>query len=256
MLKCFFPTLEKAFISTPNNWFSIIAYSKDHPSLPEPYDPELVNNKGKNLFMSNMKIEMNRYSKQYERNCENTTSDLMQIILDTTDDDVTDLSSLNWSTCERQIGALVLRGNRCILVRSLEKKWEGMRIPSVFPMPGESPYDAAIGAMVELAEVDDSEVHILPHVLPIPIYAPDGKPVIVEIYPLYANNPPPEIPEEEADLEDEDDMYDWYTFPKALDKLDVASRHALRAMAHCLIQAAHVGLVPVKWGGVFGQELN
>ncbi len=256
VLRYFFPKLEKLVVSTPNNWFSIIVSSKDSPVPPEPYDPEYINNLGERLFMSHMKVEMNRFSKQYERNCENTTAHLMEITSDLPGEEIMNVTSLDWSTCERHIGALVLRGNRCILARSLEKEWEGMRIPSVPKIPDESPHDAAIRAIVELAEVDASEVHILTNIFPVAIYAPDGRPILVELYPLYANNPPPDTPLEDTDFEDEDDLYDWYTFPNAMNRVDVASRAALRVTALNLIQAAHAGLLPVKWGGVFGQELN
>ena len=48
--------------------------------------------------------------------------------------------SIDWTTCERHAGALVLRGNRCVLVRSAQ--WKGMRIPSVAPKLDESAIDA------------------------------------------------------------------------------------------------------------------
>ena len=40
------------------------------------------------------------------------------------------------------------------------------------------------------------------------------------IYPLYAVYPPPDGPLEEQDMEDEEDLYDWYTFPRAMERVD------------------------------------
>jgi hypothetical protein len=135
-----------------------------------------------------------------------------------------------------------------------------MRIPSVVPHPHENPTEAAIRSVAEFAEVDESEIEALPNVLPVAIYAPDGRPIMVELHPLYAASAPPGYDEPDyeayADEEDEDDLYDWYTFPRALGRLDSASGQALQCLALTLLQAAGVGLVPSKWGGVFGQELQ
>ena len=95
-----------------------------------------------------------------------------------------------------------------------------------------------------------------PYVLPVAVYAPNGRPIIVHLYPVYATEPPPDGPLEDADLEDDETPYDWYTYPNAIAKLDKASIAALQTMALNLLQAANVGLVPAKWGGVFGQELQ
>ena len=61
---------------------------------------------------------------------------------------------------------------------------------------------------------------------------------------------------ENADVEDEEDEYDWYTFPAAIRKLDARVVAGLQTMAVLLIERANVGLLPCKWGGVFGQELH
>ena len=96
-------------------------------------------------------------------------------------------------------------------------------------------------------------------VQPVNIYVPGGRPVIVTVYPLQAASPPPPGPLENADVEDEDDVYDWYTFPRAVSALqrsdDKATIIALKSLALGLRCAATAGVVPEKWGGVFGQEL-
>jgi hypothetical protein len=86
---------------------------------------------------------------------------LFELIEDETED-IAEGPVEDWSSCERQIGALLLRGNRCILVRSLEGEWAEMRIPSVVPCPHEAPQDTAIRAVSEYAEVDPDEMRALP----------------------------------------------------------------------------------------------
>ena len=259
-LKPFFPVLGTELVTDTeiNDWFSVISKRKDSKGPPESYDSTRCNNLGKMLFMSDMKVEMNKFSKQYERNCSEITADLLKIVVakqESADDDQ-DGGAIDWSACERHVGALLLRGNRCVLVRSVYGEWEGMRIPSVVPEPNETPHEAAIRAIEEFAEVDPSELRALPHVLPVAIYGPNDLPILVELHALYAVNPPPEGSEDAADEEDEEDDYDWYRFPKAIARLDQRSGEALRTMAMNLLQASSVGLVPTKWGGVFGQELQ
>ena len=74
--------------------------------------------------------------------------------------------------------------------------------------------------------------------------------------PLYAVEPPPDGALEEADMEDEETPYDWYTYANAIKRLDDRSIAALRSMSLMLVEAANVGLIPCKWGGIFGQEMT
>ena len=257
-LKPSFPNLGTEFVTDEKifNLLSIVAHGEDSEP-PEPYNPERCNDMGKMLFVSSMKVEMNKVSKQHERNCEEITSDLLAIMELEQDEASVDPNAIDWSTAERHVGALLLRGNRCILVRSVYGEWEGMRIPSVLPLPHESPHEAAIRAIAHFAEVDADEMEALPHVLPVASYAPNGRPILVDVYPLYAVSPPPDYDDpSDADLEDDEDPYDWYTFPRAVARLDEESVASLKCMALNLIQASGVGLVPSKWGGVFGQELQ
>ena len=219
------------------------------------YDPSYCNSTGKTLFLSTLAVEMNRHTKQYERICDDITSSLTKVIEDkSAESTLGSPLEVDWDTCKKHIGALVLRGNRCVLVRS-PNKWSGMRIPSVVPNDGETPIETAIRAVVELVEVEASEVRELKHVPPVAIYGPNGLPHLVQLHALYATEPPPDGPLEDADIEDEEDSnYDWYTFPNALNRLDDASIAALRTMAFHLVQGANVGLVPNRYGGIFGQE--
>ena len=184
--------------------------------------------------------------------------------------------------------ALVLRGNRCILVRSLatpQPLWQGMRIPAV---PAESslerPVDAARRAVAEQCDVDcldaddDEIVHCdfvaplvlyTPHTLP-PPPKPKAKPTEFDrvlasgaprfrttlVHFFYTVNPPPPGPLEDADMSDDEDPYDWYTLSRALGKVDPPTKQALIQASFSLRAAAAVGALEVKWGGVFGQELG
>jgi len=235
------------------------------------YEPGYCDSLGRSLFVSSVTVEMNRHTKQYERICETvTTADLIRTEDEASDpaigpNPIRDISLVDWDACEREIGALVLRGNRCVLVRHLDKnrkkqnQWTGMRIPSVAQRADETPLQAATRAVEEFVEVDAAtEVREIKHLLPVSIYAPNDRrrPVLIHLYALYAVEPPPDGPLEDADLEDDETPYDWYTYPNAVQKLDAASSAALRTMSLNLIQASNAGLVPNKWGGVFGQELQ
>ena len=98
-------------------------------------------------------------------------------------------------------GALVLRGNRCILTRSLETAplWHGMRLPALAAQENERPVDTARRAVAELCDVDcldgdDDEFIHVSSVLPIALYTPRGTgqpPRLTQVHVFYAVNPPP-----------------------------------------------------------------
>ncbi|KAL7470575.1 hypothetical protein ACHAXS_010822 [Conticribra weissflogii] len=226
-------------------------------SLPQVYDPDLCDGLGRSLFLSAITVEMNRHSKQYERLSEDVTDALLGTVMEDEKREKEFLTKdVDWEKCERHVGALVLRGNRCLLVRSLSGQWKGMRIPSVVPKSGESQVDSAIRAVVEFTGVDATEVKGLPLILPIPVYLPNGRPILMDLLPVYATAPPPDGPLEDQDMEDEETTYDWYTLENAEKRLDDRSIAALRSLSCLLVEAANVGLLPCKWGGVFGQEMS
>jgi hypothetical protein len=78
----------------------------------------------------------------------------------------------------------------------------------------------------------------------------------VLVYALYAARPPPPGALEDADLTDDEDLYDWYTWPRAEHVLrgSAPALSTLRTLACSLATAASAGRLPIKWGGVFGQE--
>ncbi|CAJ1957646.1 unnamed protein product [Cylindrotheca closterium] len=249
--------------SVPPLQLLLAAFDKNHIANNDknalaPYNVDYCNGIGKSLFLSTVKVEMNRFTKQYERDCEEVTADLTVAVemKPEPSDSVLPATAEDWSRCERQVGALVLRGNRCVLVRSMTAKWHGMRLPSVAPRPGEGDKEAVVRAVVELLEVDADKIRSLPMIPPVSIYGPNGQPTILSLYPLYAVQPPPDGPLEEADMEDDESPYDWYTFERAATRIDAASIAGLQTMASALVAAANVGILPCQWGGVFGQEMG
>ena len=235
------------------------------------YQSDLCNDMGHSLFLSRVTVEMSKYTKQYEREAMDITAELHVEGNHTEDEDSDNDDDANPTAGDgpqrHYVGALVLRGNRCVLARSLQGKWKGMCIPHVLPHADEMDAQAALRAVVKFTEVEaHEEVYALPWIPPVAAYyhtnpkkkTTSARPKkVVYIYPLYATNPPPDGPLEEADMEDDETPYDWYLMEAALERLqqyDAPSVPALFTMATSLIHAANVGLVPCKWGGVFGQE--
>jgi molybdopterin-guanine dinucleotide biosynthesis protein len=77
----------------------------------------------------------------------------------------------------------------------------------------------------------------------------------VLVFVFNAVQPPPPGPLENADLTDEEDLYDWFTWPRALHVLrhDPRAIGTLQTLACALATAADAGLIESKWGGIFGQ---
>jgi len=153
------------------------------------------------------------------------------------------------------VGALVLRGNRCILCRSLTGEWPGMRIPSWSAEPGEDGPTTAWKAISELCEIEDGQAKLVAGLPPVNTYEIGSNRIWpVPIFAFYAANPPPAGGN--PDEEDPEDNYDWYTFPRAMAALseDQYARAALVQIAISLRAAVSAGAVPDQWGGVFGQE--
>ena len=257
------------------------------------YDPEYFNDIGLSLFTSSVTATMSFHTKQYERVFvdipQSTLLEIQVPLASPKNDDVIDddndtdrdgnhtrmlNNTVNNETvpglaAAQYVGGFVVRGNRCLLVRSLDQEassWDGMRIPIVKRAPQESVYAAAIRAVTYYADVEPEAVTVVPNLLPIQMYTnqfhTDGSKnnnnkvlQTVQLYVLYAAHPPPsEGPLEDADMEDEEDYYDWYTYPNAAQRLTGLSLAAIQGMAQHLCMAAHAKIVPNKWGGIFGQE--
>jgi hypothetical protein len=73
------------------------------------------------------------------------------------------------------VGALVLRGSRCVLVRSLASPpaWIGMRIPVTTVRPAETHHAAAVRAAADACDIDGgTELVTMPGLLPVALYGP------------------------------------------------------------------------------------
>ena len=117
-----------------------------------------------------------------------------------------------WEAGASEVGALVLRGSRCVLVRSLAARplWRGMAIPTIRPRRGESYRAAAKRAACVHCEVDyPEELLELPQLPPACIYRAGG--VRTDVFLLYTAVAPPPGPLEAVDVVDEADCYDWWS---------------------------------------------
>lgn len=138
---------------------------------------------------------------------------------------------------EPRVAALVMRGGRCILARSLQtpKAWEGMRLPSAPAIAGEdlvSGARRAIEAQLGIDVVDQTDqMAPIPNVPPLTLYrASGGATNVVFMKALQgpvepqADAPetmthlvflaPEEKPPAAEDLSDDEDEYDWYTITR------------------------------------------
>ena len=159
---------------------------------------------------------------------------------------------------EARVAALVVRGGRCILARSLKtpKAWEGMRLPSAPAVAGEDAVAGArraIAAQLDIDITDQAEqMAPIPNLPPLMLYRASGG--LSTVVFMKALQPPVE-PQEDYDLSDEDDDYDWYTLSRALPRVDPPTACLLQTAAFALHGAVEAGVVAKAWGGVFGGEL-
>jgi len=206
------------------------------------------------LWLSQLSIELDPRTKQQHAELEDIKEQVQASL------SLASTRASSESDIERSdaviVGALIVRGNRCVLARDLENppRWLGMRIPSITNEEGEEPPVTARRAAADLCDIDgDAELELLSAVPPVAVYE-HGR--CVQVFCFKAVHPPPDGPLEDADVSDDEDLYDWYTWPRALHAL----RHrpdeirALHAAAISLATAAGAGVLPQQWGGVFGQE--
>ncbi len=158
---------------------------------------------------------------------------------------------------EARVAALVVRGGRCILARSLKspKAWEGMRLPSA-PAVGEDTLSGARRAIAAQLGVDvedqGDQMAPLDNMPQLTLYRASGG--VTNVVFMKALQPPVE-PQEDYDLSDDEDDYDWYTITRALPRVDAPTACLLRTAAFALSAAVEAGVVAKTWGGVFGDEL-
>ena len=171
------------------------------------YDEERVDNLGRRVFFSELRIEMDPDSKMHVQICDVITREDMKPRAVETKEEEEDSVKLNLKTCVPECGALILRGNRVVLCRSLEDGDD----PTVMHIPSceldtedeEDPLSCALRAVYEKCEIDEPEENItyLSQLPPMRLFSPRK---VVDVYFFYANNPPPSIDDtsEEEDFED------------------------------------------------------
>ena len=151
-----------------------------------------------------------------------------------------------------------MRGGRCILARSLQtpKAWEGMRLPSAPAVAGEDAVSGARRAIAAQLDIDIADqadqMAPIPNLPPLMLYRASGG--LSTVVFMKALQPPVE-PQEDYDLSDDEDDYDWYTLSRALPRVDAPTACLLRTAAFALHGAVEAGVVAKEWGGVFGGEL-
>eukprot|EP00929_Paragymnodinium_shiwhaense_P055026 TRINITY_DN27598_c0_g3_i1.p1 TRINITY_DN27598_c0_g3~~TRINITY_DN27598_c0_g3_i1.p1 ORF type:complete len:1005 (+),score=243.55 TRINITY_DN27598_c0_g3_i1:182-3196(+) len=160
----------------------------------------------------------------------------------------------NVSQHRRRYGCLLLRGNRCVLGRLRNNK---MVIPSVEAKIYETSEQAATRAIAEACDIYQEEFALLRDVAPAVVYDmsdADAPPCVVTIFAALAVNPPPaDVDEEES--EDEEDLYDWYSYEKALSRLQTSfEREAVSTLARSARRAIDVGVVLPEFPCPFGQQ--
>ena len=159
---------------------------------------------------------------------------------------------------EARVAALVVRGGRCILARSLQtpKAWEGMRLPSAPAVAGADAVSGARRAIAAQLDIDIADqadqMAPLDNMPQLTLYRASGGTTNVVF--MKALQPPVE-PQEDYDLSDDEDFYDWYTLSRALPRVDPPTACLLRTAAFALHGAVEAGVVAKAWGGVFGDEL-
>ena len=203
---------------------------------------------GESLWICQLSIELDPRSKQPRAELTDITAEIEAT--ESNQEDVPDMEPTEGAGTE--VAALVVRGCRCLLVRSLERHWKGMRIPSVEAEPCEEAAQTAQRCIEELCDVEASEIEQIPGLPPIPLF--NGRNCLHMV--CFRAVSPPSGPLEDADFSDDEDLYDWYTWPRALRALQSRENEvrALHAAAVVLAGASIAGIVPVEHGGVFGQE--
>ena len=257
------------------------------------YDSERFDELGKSMFFAEVRIVMDVRTKRDKQLSIDVTVEIfaedVEMMAAAGDAGAAlggeGTGSINVAQCATVHAGLLLRGNRCVLYRSTERARPHMRVPFVIHDEEEAaggggggaasggaaaPTGRKRGRLIAMREISDlceieaeEEVVPLPAIPPVTIFKPCGEPVVLILHALYAVNPPPSSTSDDGLLAedpewDEDYTYDWYTFPRAIAALkecgDQATIVALQSLAYALKGAAMAGVLPMKWGGVFGQE--
>jgi hypothetical protein len=200
------------------------------------FDLERVDEMGRRLWFGELQVNMSKYTKQYVQETYCLMDELADFYRQEKEKSACggccDCGDSDASDSPPMAGVLVLRGSRCVLVRSLSSSpaWEGLRIPAVPRLEDEDWHEGCMRAVFELTGVDGpGELVPMPHVPPVMVYVPTrhrapafpranspppsrsyghrrSAPILAHFY--HSMMPPPPGPLEDADMEDEEDMYE------------------------------------------------
>ena len=131
-----------------------------------------------------------------------------------------------------------------------------MRLPSAPAVAGADAVSGARWAIAAQLDIDvadqGDQMAPLADMPQLTLYRASGG--VTNVVFMKALQPPVE-PQEDYDLSDEDDDYDWYTLSRALPRVDPPTACLLRTAAFALHGAVEAGVAAKAWGGVFGGEL-
>ncbi|KAH9578855.1 hypothetical protein LSM04_006175 [Trypanosoma melophagium] len=173
-----------------------------------------------------------------------------------------EVPSYNLSSIAHAYGALLIRGRKCVLVRSLNGEFDGMRLPFLMHSNAdESCMQCAVRALCERCDISPDNFYMPNFFSPVCYYdknGPNGKILCVTIYIALAVRPPSGgAPDNVEDDESPGEPYDWFGFDKAKFLLQTeAERDALQDLQRSVRRAYDATLYkPLKGFGVFGEAV-
>ncbi|KEG11026.1 hypothetical protein DQ04_03051100 [Trypanosoma grayi] len=174
-----------------------------------------------------------------------------------------EVPAYNVSATAHAWGALLIRGRKCVLVRSHDGEFDGMRLPFLFHESAEeSSVECAMQALCERCDISPDNFYMPSYFPPVCYYdrsLADGITVCVTMHVALAVSPPSGgAGDATEDEESPDEPYDWFSYAKAMRLLQTeAEQEALRDLQRCVRRAHDAGLyVPLKGFGVFGDEVG
>ncbi|CAJ1034331.1 hypothetical protein Q4I30_006781 [Leishmania utingensis] len=172
----------------------------------------------------------------------------------------------NASRIAHSYGALLIRGRKCALARTVKGAVDArMRIPfTPHSSAEESCIDCAVRALCDACEVSSDNFFLPSYLPPVTFYptatADDAGPRCVTIYTALAISPPSRGVASDAveDVPEPEEPYDWVTFSRALTLVETeVEREALQEAQVHLKRAHKAGLyTPVKGCGLFGEGVK
>lgn len=166
-------------------------------------------------------------------------------------------TSFALSTIEQSFGVVIIRGRKCVLVRSLSGAFRGMRAPFATHRSGsESAMECAIRAGCTQCDISEDTFFVHPSIAPVSYYPSPTH--CVTLYCAFATALPVNAVEQDQQPDELDlrEAYDWLTFDVALQSLStVVERQALQDLQRNL-QRAYVARFyqPPTGLGMFGEE--